>query len=110
MAAHRRPIPDDWEEHWHEPFRKLHDRYQTDSRTIAKWRLETGHPVHNKRPILQYAEDGTFITRFESIAEAKRKCYVGYNTVRDCARGKTKCGLGCGFIWRYEDAEIQGST
>lgn len=72
------------------------------------------NPVHQKmmlearrQPIIQYALDGSFVKRWESLSEASKE---GFNNtcITMCCRGKNKTHNG--FLWKYDGEPKQKDT
>lgn len=55
----------------------------------------------NKKRILQYDQNGSFIASFESIAEASRQTGINATHISLCAKGKHRHSGG--YVWRYAD-------
>ena len=52
--------------------------------------------------VLQYDDNGKIIAEFNSMAEASKKTGIGYNSIRDVARGKQKHAGGYGWILKKD--------
>ena len=53
----------------------------------------------NTKPVLQFEQDGRYVQRFMSMAEARRITGIGH--IDACCRGERKTAGG--YIWRYEN-------
>lgn len=58
----------------------------------------------NKRAVIQYADDGTIIKEFESVASAAKESGITPKGIRDAASGRQKHAGG--FCWRYASPDI----
>lgn len=56
-------------------------------------------------PVLQYDIDNKLIKRHDSISTAARQMGVSKAAIRSACRGASN--TACGFIWKYEDEELQ---
>lgn len=68
-------------------------------------KLSESHKGNNAKPILMYDQEGNFIKRFDSIADANE--YFGKDrccsSICNCLKGRRKTTYG--FIFKYEDEE-----
>lgn len=63
---------------------------------------------NDKRAVLQYTLDGTFVAKFDCISDASEAYAKGKNprnssTILKCCQGKYKTAYG--YIWHYESEE-----
>jgi len=59
-----------------------------------------GKPAHNRKKVLQYSLDGTFIKLHESVLEASESINDSPTNVTNCCKGRYG-QAGC-FVFRYE--------
>ena len=106
----RRTMPPDFPDYVDETYAALKQRYHARQDAIRRWKLELGfNEIRGgaKKPVLQYNMDGVLVGRYQSIQDAAAQVYGERNLISKCAHGKFKQAYG--YIWRFEDAEIQGS-
>jgi len=60
----------------------------------------------NKKPVVQYNLQGTFIKCFDSIANASKQTNVRKTYISDCVRGRQHTAGG--YIWKYKQNNIGG--
>lgn len=66
----------------------------------AKYNMNYGNVGKKRKPVLQYSKDGTFISRYDSIADAEKATNIITQSISRCAKGKRKSANG--FIWKFE--------
>ncbi len=106
MAARKREVPEDFEQHYKEPLHDLHLRYHADRRTIDRWRTEIGKPIRRSKPVLKLSETGEILERYDSITEAAIINWVDRKSITYVASGKSKSGVSCGYRWRFADDNV----
>lgn len=62
-----------------------------------------GKDSNRAKPILQYANDGSFIAEYSSAAEASRIQKINESSIRQCIRGKIK--LAGSFMWKEKKSD-----
>jgi hypothetical protein len=103
MAAQRRPIPADFEEHMFDTYKSLRVRYHTQDSIIKRWKLACGYQLRRIPAVSKYSVDGELIATYPSIGQAAKANYISSRAIRYCLSGETKSGVSGGFRWRYED-------
>lgn len=53
----------------------------------------------NKKTILQYLKDGTFVKKWDCVLYASKKLNIDNSDIIKCCKGKLKTAGG--FVWRY---------
>lgn len=56
------------------------------------------------KPVLQFANDGTFISEYPSAGEAARMTGINLSTIASVCRGRKYNKSAGGFIWKYKEA------
>lgn len=82
-------------------------RLGVDSSTIRcrlkqGWSIEdalTKPPCPNRKSVIQYQKDGSFVKQYDSIKQAARENGISDTAISPCLRGKRK--YAGGFVWKY---------
>ena len=55
----------------------------------------------NKKPIIQFDKNGTFVKEWSSIKEASEILNISSSNITNCAKGRERSSGG--FVWKYKD-------
>jgi len=85
-------------------YRKKLSEILTKKRSDPAYRQSmTGANNPRAKSVLQYSTSGTFVTRYDSIADAARALNANHANICACIKGRTKTAYG--YVWVYDGDE-----
>lgn len=80
--------------------KKMSESSKGDNNNYKRYLLRTGKSHVNSKPVLQFDLEDNLIKEWVSGRVASLELNIGYNSINNCLRGKTKTSHG--FIWKYK--------